>query len=179
MNKLIFGFDPGNSSGAVVCLVIENSKIIESESLPFPVILSKKSTGRTHKELDIQKVYNLCLSILSSHKSQFPEIIFICEKVNAMPKQGSVSIFSFGDGYGQIKALCRIFNIYVRSKFILIRPQEWKAKLLKGTPRDKGAGEQFIRDQYPMIDLCCNRNGKPHMGVVDAACIALYGLYNT
>ncbi len=183
MNKLIFGFDPGNSSGAVIALSSYKNTPTKAESYPFPVIVSKKSTGRTSKELDILKVEDWCILQVNSIKTaqllEPIEFIFICEKVNAMPKQGSVSTFSFGDGYGQIKSFCRTTARKLNGKFILVRPQEWKALLLKGTPKDKGAGEQFIKDRYPQIDLHCNRNGKPHLGVVDAACIALYGLHNS
>ncbi len=99
-----------------------------------------------------------------------PDLVVI-ERVGAMPKQGLSSTFKFGRGYGQLIGMCQT----LAWPYILVTPQEWKAKVLAGTAKDKAAAVAFAAARYPGIQLVQPRCRVPHDGVADAVCIAHYG----
>lgn len=96
----------------------------------------------------------------------------VIEKVAAMPKQGVVSMFNFGTYYGIIQGICLGGGITHH----LVRPQEWKNSILKGTAKDKAAAIEFCARAYPQTSLLpTERSRKPHDGMADAVCLLEYG----
>ena len=92
----------------------------------------------------------------------------IIEKVSAMPKQGSVSMFTFGTNYGVWRGILASFEI----PFILVPPRTWQTKKL-----DKKAGNDTkerslntARRIFPKASLARKKDN----GRSDALLIALY-----
>lgn len=103
-----------------------------------------------------------------------PEVIYM-EKVNAMPNQGTVSMFNFGKTVGIVEGVCGALQLRLETT----RPQEWKSVILKDTDKDKQAAIDFCYTNFPDIDLKkSSRSKKDHDGKADAVCIGSYGLIN-
>ena len=86
-NQIYMGIDNGLNGGLTV---IENGNILAKTVMP--IINSTK----TKREYDIQEIVKFI--------SDWPVGVVIQEKASAMPKQGVCSMFSFGRGYGIIRA---------------------------------------------------------------------------
>ena len=78
------------------------------------------------------------------------EMFCILEKVNAMPGQGVVSMFSFGQNFGMYKGTLASLKI----PFKLIRPLQWQ-KVVGGLPKDKkdrkNAIKAYSQNLYPHL----------------------------
>ncbi|MFH1022109.1 MAG: Holliday junction endonuclease [Planctomycetota bacterium] len=98
-----------------------------------------------------------------------PGSIFI-ERVQAMPRQGVVSMFSFGTGWGLVRGICAGLSL----PYELVRPQEWQKAMLEGQP--KGSEYLVASRLWPNAEWrATERARNPHGGLVDAALIAEYG----
>lgn len=91
--------------------------------------------------------------------------IFV-EKVHAMPKQGVVSMFTFGYVFGQLVGGLTERNHYIH----FIRPQQWRKLVIPGS-KGKQPAIDYVQDHYGI---------KVSSGIADAICIATAGimLYN-
>lgn len=85
------------------------------------------------------------------------------EKAQAMPKQGVVSMFTYGTNYGEWLGILETLGLH----YVIVRPQEWKKLVLVGTARDKLAALEYARTRFGA------EVGKDH-GRADALCIAEY-----
>lgn len=144
----ILGLDPG-ISGAYA-LIDDHDLIVE----PFPL---------AGKQLDLAELYR-------EWRTLDPEIAVI-ESVHAMPKQGSVSTFTFGRGLGQIEGVLAALEI--RREYVT--PQAWKKLVLAGTAKDKPAAVEYATRAFPAARLVQPGCRKPHDGMADAICLAEYG----
>lgn len=106
-----------------------------------------------------------------------PDTVII-EKAQTMPKQGIVSAFNYGAGYGELIAAVNICEV----RYYLVSPRRWTSKMLIGTnsfDATKYRSSQAFKRLFPEWAECkglLNRAGRLHEGVVDAALIGLYGL---
>ena len=147
----IIGIDPG-FDGALVALTHEGLELAL-----MPVV----AVGKRRK-LDEQAI----VGWLAIHR---PAHIFI-ESVQAMPRQGVVSMFSFGAGWGLVRGICAGLGL----SYELVRPQEWQKAMLAGQP--KGSEYLVASRLWPTANWRATpRCFKPHSGLVDAALIAEYG----
>jgi crossover junction endodeoxyribonuclease RuvC len=144
---MIFGVDPGQNGG--IAGMDEFAKVY---TWVMPVI---------EKGLDAKAIKNiLCAAD-----------IVVMEKVSAMPKQGTVSMFNFGMGYGMIQGIVMTLGIPLR----LVTPQAWKKEILAGTTKDKAAAIEYCKRVYPYLNLIPPGHRKPHDGICDSVLIAEYG----
>jgi len=120
-----------------------------------------------------EKIY-LDLPMIVGRLEMYQPDLVVIEKVSAMPKQGVTSVFRFGEQFGMIQGICSALNL----PYILVRPQEWKKKILVGYPKgDKSASIRYVKQKYPHISLLpTKRSKKDSDGMADAICIAEYGL---
>lgn len=94
----------------------------------------------------------------------------IIEAVQAMPKQGVVSMFSFGASWGLVRGICSGLGL----SYELVRPQEWQRTMLAGQP----TGAEYLVASRLWPDAAWRAGAWsriPHSGLVDAALIAEYG----
>lgn len=97
------------------------------------------------------------------------EIVCCLEKVGAMPGQGVVSMFNFGQSVGYIKGVLESHRIPYQE----ITPQKWKREF--GLTSDKAASAEVCRKLFPDIDLQATpRSKKPHDGMAEALLMAEY-----
>lgn len=111
------------------------------------------------------------VEMLESSIKKVPIELCILEKVGAMPKQGVVSMFSFGTNYGIWKAICAFY----RWKRMLLTPQTWRKGLI--TPSDgkdpKTACYNVACRLFPkQTELFRGKKGAIKDGRVDAALMA-------
>jgi crossover junction endodeoxyribonuclease RuvC len=107
------------------------------------------------------------VALLEAH----PVDLAAIEQVGPMPKQGVVSTFRFGEGYGLWLGMLSALRI----PFVTAAPQAWKAAVLAGTARDKAAAVAFAQRRFPGVSLLATpRCRAPHDGLADALCLAEY-----
>lgn len=75
------------------------------------------------------------------------EAFAVVEKVSAMPGQGCVSMFSFGQNFGFIQGLLKSLRI----PFDLVRPQTWKSAM--GCKSDKTTSIEVCKRLFPNVSL--------------------------
>lgn len=147
--KYYAGIDPG-FSGAIA-IIDDHQRIVECHDMPLHGVKGKE-------EIDCDEVIAILLNYHLSHVA--------IEKAQAMPKQGCVSMFRYGDGYGQIKGICIALGL----KRSLVPPQTWKKRMMHGMDKSKGAS--IVRAEQ-LFDFHSTRK-KDH-GKADAILIAEYG----
>ena len=145
MKTLFIGIDPGKKGG-IAC--------IDTES------------GFCYTEPYSDKaLIDLCDS--ESRKGQ--NVVCCLEKVGAMPGQGVVSMFSFGQSVGYIKGVLESFRIPYQE----ITPQKWKKEF--GLNSEKAASAEVCRKLFPNVSLLATpRCKKPHDGMTEALLMAEY-----
>ena len=104
-----------------------------------------------------------------------PAHIFL-EKAQAMPKQGVVSMFTYGQHFGELVGMI----VTLKIPFTLVQPRAWSKVIHEGTDsklETKARSLQAANRLYPTAELLASpRCKKPHLGLVDALMIAEYGL---
>jgi crossover junction endodeoxyribonuclease RuvC len=103
--RKVLGIDPGKSGGLSV--VDENFNLVDCMLMPTITTGSKE-------RVDARGVH----AFISKYS---PDLVVV-ELVGARRGNGSVSMFSFGDSYGQVRAVAEILCADVR----YARPQEWR-----------------------------------------------------
>jgi len=88
-----------------------------------------------------------------------------------MPQQGVVSMFNYGKGVGRVQGVVLALGL----DLIEVRPQVWKRAILPCIEKGKAEAIRYIKFQFPEIELVLPGCKKPHDGLADAACIAVYG----
>ena len=154
---IIVGIDPG-VSGAIAFLDKHRATV---RSMPTLKVTKNK---RTIDEITLRNILE--------HRAAKIEHIFI-EKVSAMPKQGVVSMFNFGVGWGLIRGV--IVGLHL--PYTLVHPNTWKRTICKDMPRgSKDVSIIVAKRLWPDVDLRrTERSKKNDNGKADALCIAEYG----
>ena len=94
----------------------------------------------------------------------------VLEKVNAMPGQGVVSMFNFGQNYGFIQGVLKAYGI----PYELVTPQKWKKEF--SCTSDKNTSIEVCKRLFPNVNLkATERCKKDHDGMAEALLIAEYG----
>jgi crossover junction endodeoxyribonuclease RuvC len=147
---LICGVDPG-ITGAIA--------IIESDT-KFHAVYDMPTMPRNEKKLQVDA------HELSRLLDQWEVDLVVIEMVSAMPNQGVVSMFNFGDSFGQVKGVVAALGIQT----YFVRPQAWKkaAGLLK---QDKEASRLLAIELFPDAPL----DRKKDSGRAEALLVARFG----
>ncbi len=124
----IIGIDPG-LSGAVAHFY---DGVVTTYDTP---IFSIKKGKKVQREVDGVQL----ATIISRHH---PEQV-ILERVNAMPKQGVVSMFNFGRSFGVVEGVVAALQIPIT----YVTPQRWKSALRLSS--DKGESRRLATQLWP------------------------------
>ena len=148
MKTIFIGIDPGKKGG-IACIDTENN-------LLFTVPYSDKALIDLCRDTDNSLINNA-------------NVVCCLEKVGAMPGQGVVSMFSFGQSVGYIKGVLESFRIPYQE----ITPQKWKREF--GLNSEKAASAKVCNRLFPDVSLLATpRCKKPHDGMTEALLMAEY-----
>lgn len=146
MKTIFIGIDPGKNGG--IAFIDTESGI--RDTVPY----------------SNEALINLCF-FESDDKNE--HIVCCLEKVGAMPKQGVVSMFNFGQSVGYIKGVLETLGIPYQE----ITPQRWKKEF--GLTSDKVASVEVCKKLFPDINLLATtKSKKPHDGMAEALLMAEY-----
>jgi len=150
---ITIGIDPG-CSGAVV--------VFDSITTTFQYILMPTMEVGKSTRVNGAAVADFLKPFL-----QTKPLVFL-EKVGAMPKNGSVAMFTFGHSAGVVDGVCSALGLPIT----LVTPQAWKKHCgLIGSEKD--ASRSRCVQLYPTVaDL--HKKGKGQ-AIADALLIAKYG----
>ena len=147
MKTLFLGIDPGKNGGIALIDTIRGVAFTEP--------------------------YSDTLLIDTCNDCKYESVICCLEKVGAMPKQGVVSMFNFGQSVGYIKGVLEALGIPYQE----ITPQKWKKEF--GLNSDKAASSDVCRRLFPDINLLATpKCKKPHDGMAEALLMAEYARRN-
>ena len=95
------------------------------------------------------------------------------EKSQAMPGQGTKSMFTYGTGFGKILGVLETLQI----SHDLVPPQKWQKKMIPGAEKgtSKKAALMKAKQLWPKESFVLKGCRTPHDGIVDAVLIAEYG----
>lgn len=158
---MVCGIDGGLNGGIVF---LEAGKLRFKS--PMPVI---KVDGKSKYDLDKIK------SLLIQHQ---PNMTYL-ESAQAMPGQGTVSMFRIGLNYGIMQGLLTGLGL----QYILVNPRKWQNWVFATFNLDKkdtkDCGFQVCKKLFPDESwLKTSRCKTFHDGMTDAACIAYYGSFS-
>lgn len=160
MKKCTIGIDPGFEGGIAV---VRAGKV--KRALVMPTIGSGKS-----RHYDLVQIREIFLRYATKY-----ELTVAIEKQHVFPKNGAVSSFKLGYGYGQLIGVCMALQI----PMIVVTPTTWMKTILVGYPKRSKKDKpsiSFVQQRFPKTKLTkSDKAKKPHDGITDAICIALYG----
>ena len=152
---IYIGIDPGKNGGIAVI----------NDKFPKPVNI----TVYKYSDDDLIDVIDVCTkgSSIAVHRDE--EIKCVLEKVNAMPGQGVVSMFNFGQNFGFIQGVLKAYEI----PFELVPPQKWKKEF--SVTSDKNTSIEVAKRLFPGVNLkATERCKKDHDGMAEALLMAEY-----
>ena len=152
---IYIGIDPGKNGGIAVV----------HDKFPEPVNI----TVYKYSDDDLIDVIDVCTkgSSIAVHRDE--EIKCVLEKVNAMPGQGVVSMFNFGQNFGFIQGVLKAYEI----PFELVPPQKWKKEF--SVTSDKNTSIEVAKRLFPNVSLkATERCKKDHDGMAEALLMAEY-----
>jgi crossover junction endodeoxyribonuclease RuvC len=156
---IAIGLDPGRR-GAVVA-IDSNCHVVLAEPLPY-----------TGKSLDGTVVMDWLLEALGGIGG---ESFAVLEHQQPHAKQGAVSAFTAGRGFGMLEQILRDIGI----RYAIERPSRtgWH-KVLSGIEGQdaKDRAVLLCQRELPGLDLLPGRCRKPHDGLADAGAMALWAL---
>jgi crossover junction endodeoxyribonuclease RuvC len=152
---IYIGIDPGKNGGIAVI----------NDKFPKPVNI----TVYKYSDDDLIDVIDVCTkgSSIAVHRDE--EIKCVLEKVNAMPGQGVVSMFNFGQNFGFIQGVLKAYEI----PFELVPPQKWKKEF--SVTSDKNTSIEVAKRLFPGVNLkATEKCKKDHDGMAEALLMAEY-----
>lgn len=166
--KIVVGIDPGKT-GAAVALDMDG-KAIEWIAADHP------EEGYTVKArggaLYIPSRMALWLQELSD---SYDVVRVVIEKQQARPMEGRSSIFTTGYGFGMWIGILAA----LRYSYSVEHPATWTRGVFGSKPKGDERKARAITTaaaRVPSLPLTWGRRKKPHDGLADAACLALYGM---
>lgn len=142
---IYIGIDPGKNGGIAFI----------SDVVNVPIQVLKYSDEDLIDSLSIVTLKDNCRCVL--------------EKVNAMPGQGVVSMFNFGQNFGFIQGVLKAYEI----PFQLVPSPVWKKEF--SCTSDKNTSIEVAKRLFPGVNLkATERCKKDHDGMAEALLMAEY-----
>jgi len=103
----------------------------------------------------------------------------VLEKQQAMPGQGTVSMFRTGEGFGILQGILSAKSYEDESQqldYVIVPPQKWQKDVCPGAAGEsKRRAIKMATTLFPSVSLLATpRSKKPHDGMADALCMAEY-----
>ena len=161
------GIDNG-ANGAIVALN-HNYEVVCEELMPVLAAgVTRKGKKSTKRVLDMRSVSK----ILSGLKDLDRDIFAVLEHAQTFPGEGLSTAFTAGRGYGAMEMALVCSGI----AYEIVRPRLWQKTVLAGVEGVDTKVRSILKCQrrLPDLDLTPGKKRKPHDGLADAACMALY-----
>jgi crossover junction endodeoxyribonuclease RuvC len=162
--RLVVGVDPG-VTGALVALDADASPV-EWWAADDP------SGGYVHAgELDAGAVAGWLAELRAEDRAILRAVV---ERQQARPGEGRSTLLGTGRRWGQLLGVLAALRVPV----VQVPPATWRGRVLgkAAAGQGKAAAVAFARARVPDLPLTLGKRRKPHDGLADAACLALYGL---
>lgn len=154
----IVGIDPGYSGGLAL---VKDGKLWETHVMPTVKLKGHK------RDIDEEGLVELLDKLMPDH-------VYL-EWVSAMPKQGVVSMFNFGTGWGVVRGTLTALGY----PYTLVRPRVWQAVMFADVDKQKKPKQKArlaAKKLWPGHNWKkSHRSSVDHEGMLDAALIAFYG----
>ena len=167
--KVVIGIDPGKTGGAVALNL--DGEALEWMAADHPgegytVRGGKGSAGYVPS----------CMALwLYDMSEAYKVILVVVEHQAARPLEGRSSVFTTGYGFGLWVGMLAA----LRFRYLVAKPAVWTREIFGSKPKTaerKARAITTVSAQVPTLSLTWGRKKKPHDGLADAACLALYGL---
>ena len=165
----ILGLDPGMDGSAI----LGTASGIPMTSLGAVVFrdytLKARSRGREYDHVRLaHAIETLCAGFAPT---------CVLEIGRGQPGAASSSL-AIGLGHGLLLGMIAAY----RWPVVKVQPATWHRALFgkgaAGLPKERALA--YVRDRWPMLDATLDgRFRKPHQGIIDAACLVLYGRRET
>lgn len=161
---LFVGIDPG-TSGAIVAIDADHRVVIAEQTPTLGV-----GKGRSRKLIMDEIATWTMLSSLPDG------CVVALEKAQSMPGQGVSSTFGYGVGYGAWRMALTVLARQRGWAWHLVHPTTWNKAVLRDIEGDDTKARAVLRCQrtLPGLDLMPGDKRKPHTGLADAGCLALF-----
>jgi hypothetical protein len=167
---VFIGIDNG-ADGAIAALD-GNRKVIHQEVAP---VINVGAKGSTKRIPNVQRMAQILRQLVSFVGGDTSQLFAVLEKAQPYPREGAVTSFNYGRGYGAWEAALVALGIPYEIK----DPKEWQAVVLKGIEGGDTKAKALLKVQrmVPGLQTVLPRCSVPHLGLPDAACMALYALH--
>lgn len=172
MKETYVGIDCGLSGGIGI---IRGEKVF---GMPIPTFWTVLKSGKHRKQYDyiaIRTILKAEFVTLVTLEEQFPmPMSHFDKKANKEVKQGAVSVFSTGFGYGMFMGMLCGLDLNTET----IHPKTWQKEFFKRdtSKTTKEQALEALKAIYPNVDLyATERSKKPADGIIDALLIAEWG----
>ncbi len=158
VSRAVIGIDPG-ARGAVVLLT-------DAHASGF--VLPTSTAGLDGRQLVVELME---LTDALKHEP-VPLPLVIVERAQSFPGQGIASAFKYGRDYGKILGILDALGW----PYETVPPAQWHRQIVGGDPSEgKARAAAVVAARLPDLELRPGRCRVPHDGIVDAACLALWG----
>lgn len=145
--KHYLGIDPGKNGGLAV---------ISADGTPCQWTLMPQGVGRI-------------VDWIAAAARQYPRLVMVTEKAQAMPKQGIASAFRYGQHFGLFEATTAL----LRTPYHEVSPAVWKKAM--GLTSSKSLSSSVCRRIFPQVELVLPGCRKEHDGLAEALLVAEWG----
>ena len=152
---IFIGIDPG-LEGAIAVLD-DQGELVGVQDTPTLTVEGGTKTKRLYNLPAIVSMVSMCPA---------GQCRAALEQVHAMPDQGIVGAFSFGQGFGNWQGILAALHVPVHE----VPPQTWKKAMMNGMGKDKDASRLRVLQLYPSASEQVSL--KKHHGRADAILIA-------
>lgn len=183
VSKVCLGLDPGLTGGIAVMELGAIGEATKIRAIPMPI----KPGPAGRRDVDGSKV----AAFLRYHTKASKVLMVAVESVHSFHKQGIVSAFNFGKGYGKLLGIIESLDMPLDEP----TPQQWQSLVLAGMKtkgrkkktkgkgvaksntdrRDKDTSIRFVLNHFPSVNLkATDRSTTNHDGMAEAICLAEY-----
>ena len=152
----VIGIDPGAKGG--IAVISDDGKLLLCQ--PTPMIDKKH--------------YDITAMIKMLKRFAVPSFVVYLEKAQAMPKQGVSSTFKTGYGFGLWHGIISALGM----KLVVVSPRTWTKEMFRDINGDNTKAKSAVVASrfFPDFSFKLGRSKKPHDGITDAVCIAMFGI---
>ena len=165
---VVVGIDPGLHGGIVA---LRGDDVLHRWSADDPVA---PYVLRSNVIPSIVREYLMLARVQAQATGEVFRVVV--EEQQTRPMEGRVGAFNCGKNWGRILGVCHDIPV------IEVSPAVWSRAILGSPPAGgwHGAGKKdaaiaLVRTRLPALSLQNGRSKKPHDGLADAACLAMWG----